>query len=363
MAGLDFNGTSIPLPLIAILATIVILLIILALYSRKRGRSTVSVLNQKSIYAEEDMARLSQKQTAKTAAQTEAEKEQLKSKTPLGRYIKRTVNKRSTLEMDLINIGIKKTPYDFVKTMITYAIIIAVVVGLTMTILMYKLLSNSEGPNSIVIAALIGGCVGIAAYMMAFQRFMLYPTQVTKALGKNVERDILFAARDIVISMRSGMPLFNAITSVSTGYGETSKEFRKIIELVQLGMPIAQAIDEISDKSESKTFKRIMLQASVSIRSGVDVTQALQEVLDEITQERVIELRRYGQKLNALAMFYMLFGVIFPSMGIAVVTIMATFISIFPVTYILLVLTLIFVAFIQAVLLNVMRNSRPIFTL
>jgi hypothetical protein len=80
-------------------------------------------------------------------------------------------------------------------------------------------------------------------------------------------------------------------------------------------------------------------------------------------QERIIDLRRYGQKLNALAMFYMLFGVIFPSMGIAVATIMSTFINIFPVTYVVLILALVFIGFIQIVLLNVMRNSRPVFAL
>ena len=45
--------------------------------------------------------------------------------------------------------------------------------------------------------------------------------------GRNVERDILFAARDIVIGMRSGMPLYNAIAAVSTGYGDASREFGK----------------------------------------------------------------------------------------------------------------------------------------
>ena len=199
--------------------------------------------------------------------------------------------------------------------------------------------------------------------MAMFNRFMMYPKQRNKVIGRNVERDILFAARDIVIGMRSGMPLYNAIAAVSTGYGDASREFGKIVELTQLGMPIEQAMDQISEKSQSKTFKRLMLQATVSIKAGVDVTSALQDVVDDVTQERVIDLRRYGQKLNALAMFYMLFGVIFPSMGIAVATIMSTFISIFPITYIVLIVALIFIAFVQVILLNIMKNSRPVFSM
>lgn len=275
------------------------------------------------------------------------------AKGPLAAYINRMIASRKNLEIQLREAGIRKSPYDFVKGMMVYALAIAVVV----TIVLGVLLSHFSAP--VILAPLMG----IAIYLAAFNRFMMYPSQRSRVIGKQVERDILFAARDVVIGMRSGMPLYNAITAVSTGYGAASKEFGKIIELVQLGLPIEQAMEEVSDKSESRTFKRLMLQASVSIRAGVDVTGALQDVVDEVMQERVIDLRRYGQKLNALAMFYMLFGVIFPSMGIAVATIMSTFINIFPITYVVLVLALVFIAFVQLVLLNIMRTSRPIFVM
>ena len=153
------------------------------------------------------------------------------------------------------------------------------------------------------------------------------------------------------------------MTAVSTGYGAASKEFKKIVDMVQLGVPISQAMEEVSEKSQSKTFKRILLQASVSIRAGADITGSLQAVVDEVTQERVIDLRRYGQRLNALAMFYMLFGVIFPSMGIAVAVILTLFIHLITITPPMLDAALVAVAFLQIVFLNIMRTSRPTFAL
>jgi flagellar protein FlaJ len=196
-----------------------------------------------------------------------------------------------------------------------------------------------------------------------FNRFIQYPLDKSVVASGDIERDILFAARDLVISMRSGMPLFNAITAVSTGYGAASLEFAKIVELVQLGTPIEQAIDEVSTRSKSKTFKRIMLQATVSLKAGADVVGALQGVVDEVMQERVIELRRYGQRLNALAMFYMLFGVIFPSMGIAVAAILTTFINIITLDQSTLTFALIGIFFLQVIFLNIMRSSRPTFAM
>ena len=61
-------------------------------------------------------------------------------------------------------------------------------------------------------------------------------------------------------------------------------------------------------------------------------------------------------------MFYMLFGVILPSMGIAVVTILTTFIALFTVTPQLLEAGLIGIGFLQIVFLQMIRGSRPSFS-
>ncbi len=205
--------------------------------------------------------------------------------------------------------------------------------------------------------------IAVLSFYMAFQTFLNYPTRKSGGSAKSIERDILFAARDMIISLRSGMPLFNAITSISSGYGEASKEFAKIVERVQLGTSLEDAIDQTVSESKSVSFRRIMLQAAVSIRAGADVVGALQSVIDQVSQERIIELRRYGQRLNAIAMFYMLFGIIMPSMGIAVVTILTTFIAIFTVNVTVLEFAIVGIIFLQIVFLKMITSSRPVFTM
>jgi flagellar protein FlaJ len=205
--------------------------------------------------------------------------------------------------------------------------------------------------------------IAVGSFYMAFQTFLNFPTRKSGGSAKSIERDILFAARDMIISLRSGMPLFNAITSISSGYGEASKEFAKIVEKVQLGTSLEDAIDQTVSESKSVSFRRIMLQAAVSIRAGADVVGALQSVIDQVSQERIIELRRYGQRLNAIAMFYMLFGIIMPSMGIAVVTILTTFIAIFTVNVTVLEFALVGIIFLQIVFLKMITSSRPVFTM
>jgi pilus assembly protein TadC len=264
--------------------------------------------------------------------------------------------KHKGLEQTLKDQGIKGTLYSFVERMIIAAMAIGFVLGITFFVLFLHL--GLLAPEAAVIAILLGFVV----FYMGMNMFLNFPKHKTKKNAKGVEKDILFAARDMIIALRSGMPLFNTLVSISSGYGDASREFQKVVERVQLGMPLEEAIDQTIAESKSDSFKRIMLQASVSIKSGGDVVSAIQSVIDQLSEERVIELRRYGQRLNAIAMFYMLFGVILPSMGIAVVTILTTFIALFTVTPQLLEAGLIAIGFLQIVFLQMIRGSRPSFS-
>ena len=272
-------------------------------------------------------------------------------------YIEKLGSKQKGLEAALRQQGIKESLYDFVKRMLIASIMLAIVLGITTIILMVHI--------GIAIGAsiLLGFAVGIVAFYVGLNTFLQFPKHKGQSNAKTIERDIIFAARDLIISLRSGMPLFNALTSVSTGYGEASKEFAKVVQRVQLGTPLVDAIDQTIEETKSDSFKRIMLQASVSIKSGADVVGALQSIIDQLAEERTIEMRRYGQKLNAIAMFYMLFGIILPSMGIAVVTILTTFISIFTVNITILEAALVGIIFLQLIFLQMIKRARPVFSM
>ncbi|MGD0510628.1 MAG: type II secretion system F family protein, partial [Candidatus Micrarchaeaceae archaeon] len=191
-------------------------------------------------------------------------------------YLEGVGAKKKGLEMALRERGVKTSLYAFVRNMLIASAMLGVVIGIVLIVLFMHIGLALE--QSVVLGALLG----FAIAFMAFQNFMNYPTSRGKSTSKMIERDILFAARDMIISLRSGMPLFNAITSVSTGYGDASKEFAKIVERVQLGTPLEDAIDQTVSETKSQSFRRIMLQAAVSIRAGADVVEALQSVIDQL---------------------------------------------------------------------------------
>jgi flagellar protein FlaJ len=277
------------------------------------------------------------------------------SRTSFKIYLESIGAKQPGLDKALLSARIKETMYSFVKRMLFASVALAVIIGIVIFFMFNKL------GLTLIENILFTAIIFVSVLKFSFTAFLQFPTRKIIVSGKSVERDIVFAARDVIISLRSGLPLFNALTYVSTGYGDASLEFKKIIERVQVGTPLVDAIDEVIAQTKSVSFRRLMLQASVSIRSGADVISALQSIIDQLTQERVIAIRSYGQKLNAIAMFYMLFGIILPSMGIAVLTILTTFIALFAVNITVLTFALVGIFFLQIIFLRLIQTSRPSF--
>ena len=159
------------------------------------------------------------------------------------------------------------------------------------------------------------------------------------------------------------MPLFDSMVGVSSGHGEVSKEFNSIVEKVTIGTPLSQAIREVAQNNPSKSFVRLTMQIANALSSGADVASSLDAVLDQISKEQTIELKSYGQKLNPLVMFFMIFGVIMPSLGVAFLIILLSFIGGGQVSISSAALAgiLALLAIMQFLFLGAVENSRPKF--
>jgi flagellar protein FlaJ len=197
--------------------------------------------------------------------------------------------------------------------------------------------------------------------IILFKYFLLYPDVAIIQRRKAIDYEIVFAGRHLVIALKSGMPLFDAMRGVSEGYGEVSKEFNNIVEKVMVGAPISQAIREVAQNNPSKNFVRIIMQIANALSSGANVADSLDAVLNQISKEQVIELKEYGQKLTPMVMFFMIFGIILPSLGVAFLIILMSLISTgkFGFNSYILVFAFAFIAVVQFLFLALVESSRP----
>lgn len=178
------------------------------------------------------------------------------------------------------------------------------------------------GSQKLVIAPILGAFVGLGMYFY----MMAYPKSIVNKRVKYLERNLLFALRSILVQIRSGVPIFNAMVSVAMeDYGPISAEFKTVVEKVNAGTPVVEALEELAVRNPSVYFRRVLWQLVNGMKSGSDVGNNISDSIKSLSKEQLVEIKRYQSTLNPLAMMYMMVAVIMPSLGITMLIILSTF--------------------------------------
>lgn len=196
---------------------------------------------------------------------------------------------------------------------------------------------------------------------LVFFYHTVYPDAAIMRRQREMDYEIVFAGRHILIALKSGMPLFDTLVGASNGYGAVSKELSKIVDQIVLGVPMTQAMREVVQYNPSKYFTRMLMQITNSVSSGSDVANSLESVLEQISKEQIISLKEYSQKLTPIVMFYMVFGIIVPSLGVVLATVILAAVSggIKGLSSLLLVEVFLLIAVVQFLFLGFVESSRP----
>ncbi len=167
--------------------------------------------------------------------------------------------------------------------------------------------------------------VGVAFGGFVFTYLLKLPDLLASRHVRSLEREMLSALNHMLIEVKSGVPLFNALVGVSEGYGNISIEFRKVVKEINAGKAENEALDAASRRNPSLHFRRAIWQIVDAMRAGSSVETALEAVVHNLVDEQVIAVRKYGQELNPYIMIYMLVSIILPSLGITFLIILSSF--------------------------------------
>ena len=257
------------------------------------------------------------------------------------------------LKRQLIQARMNYTPAGFVK----YALTGAVYVTAILLLLSWLVLRTTDVSLLIFIPLAPILCIFMFFYLMQF------PQVKASQRAKKIDQELVFAGRHMLIELQSGVPLFDAMLGISRDYGPVSEEFNKIVEKVTLGVPLGAALHDVAENNPSAYFNRMVLQLANSLASGADVTLTLESSLNQISQEQILDLKAYGQKLNPLVMFFMIFGIIMPSLGVAFMIMLASFLGGSGISFgpSALFGILACIGIIQFIFLSVVESSRPKF--
>lgn len=186
---------------------------------------------------------------------------------------------------------------------------------------------------------------------------MLSPQQIINKRKRELDREVLFAGRFLLVKIHAGRPLLNALIDGSMSYGIAGKYFKEIVDDINLGTSIEKALDHAVRYSPSDKFRRILFQIKTAIKVGIDVAEPLQLTLEEITNEQLTEIQRYSKKLNSLALFYMLLAIVMPSLGMAMFIVIGSLVG-FSIDRAMFGVVLFFLIVIQFIFLSVFKTTR-----
>jgi len=252
------------------------------------------------------------------------------------------------LKDKLRSAGIHKRPFEYVNDAIKNAFITALMI----TILSSFLILQNKLPLILI------GLIFVISYVLVFSLMLKRADVAIKQREREIDRDVLFAGRFLLVKLNSGKPLINAIFEASQSYGVAGEYFGEIVEDIKIGTPLEDALEKAYKTTPSKKFRKILFQINTALKIGVDVTASVEAILEEISQEQLIEIQRYGKKLNSIIMFYLLAAIVVPSLGITLFSIIASMISL-KIDLTMFLIILFFLTIIQIIFISIIKGVRP----
>ncbi len=248
---------------------------------------------------------------------------------------------------DLRKAHMKVRPDIFIKKIVQLALMVA-----AGTIILFFFIFELADISLSFLFPIVPFCfIGIFFFLL------MSPKNAINKRRRELDQEVLFAGRFLLVKVNAGRPLLNALIEGSQSYGVASKYFKEIVDDINLGTPIEKALDNAVKYSPSDKFRKILFQVNTALKVGIDISIPLTNVIEEITNEQLTEIRRYGKKLNSLALFYMLLAIVLPSIGMAVFVVVGGLLGL-PIQQNIFMVVIGILVLMQLIFISVFKTSR-----
>ncbi len=261
---------------------------------------------------------------------------------------------RPALKSELVQIEAGVSPTEFVSIAILSSIYSFSLIFFSLLAVLFLLV-----PSELSEALLVLFISSLAFSFFIFLQTIYYPSVLLKRRAEQLNKDLLYALRHLLIQIRSGVPLYNAIISVSeAGYGVVSEEFETAAKEINGGTPQTQALDNMVLRTPSSYLRRAVWQISNALRAGSDLAETIEMLVKNFSEEERVKLQRFSKELSPWALMYLMLTVIFPTMGIAMLLVLTTLAPIELNESMFFIFTVFFAAF-QFFFVKFLKNKRP----
>lgn len=237
------------------------------------------------------------------------------------------------LNIELIKLITRKFPYlagklrkakmsDSPEEFVNKTLVAAIYMSAAIVFIVFLFGMNSTDQLKLILI-----CLGIFPFvsLVLFFYFFQVPVVRISKMNRDINKEIVFAGRFLIVEIESGVTLFTAMTNLPKNYPYSGVYFQEIVNKINIGTSIEDALTETIDLCPNEGLVKILWQISNSLNTGGDIAKPLRTVVENLIKEQQIQMNEYAKKLNPLAMFYMLIAIILPSLGVTMFTIISIF--------------------------------------
>ena len=168
--------------------------------------------------------------------------------------------------------------------------------------------------------------IGFGMWLMFFMLHLIYPTIILKKVAAMENKDLLFALREIIMDVDSGVPLFDSMKNVATSdYRQVSIAIAEVVREIDTGTSEVDALKKLALRTESEYMKRMIWQMVNALESGASMKNALGGIADALEAANYREIRNYSANLNFLLLMYLLVAAVAPSLGVTFMVLLSAF--------------------------------------
>lgn len=222
------------------------------------------------------------------------------------------------IELSETELDIKEEEY------IAYSIIssIATTFFFAFIITVALLAVNATQQQKIFVLAVYSPMV----FMILMAVLLSYPHILAGKKAEMIDRDLIYALKDLLLEISSGSSNYKALCGCAdAGHGVVSDELQKVVEKVNVGMPVDDALEELALKVKSENMRKAIWQIVNAMRSGSSLENILREITRELMEQRKNKIKNYAQELNIMVLVYMLFAVVIPTIATTLIIVLGPF--------------------------------------
>jgi hypothetical protein len=248
-------------------------------------------------------------------------------------FIRGIVKRHPELKTKIGKALIKQSPFQYIYQVLSMTIMSTIALAaIIFLVTKHDLFLLMIGMGTVVIA------------IPVMYRFWFgYIDVLIRKQARQLDSDLLFISEYFLVSLESGLPLGNAIQNLSKLDRPGGHFFKKVYTEFNTGKDLEEALEDASSYCASQDLKVLLKRLKDSLSIGVDLRTVLETFIEESSQKKIVEIRSYSKKLNPIIMFYLILGVVLPSLGVTFFILGAAMLEITP-NFLRLILIFIFLA-------------------